>query len=208
MANLETLVPETGCSLYSDAPTGNVNHVGDATNRALGESNISARVARWLLKFAALSDGTIPSNAIVVSAVLGLRVSADQSSNARTCRVYRSKRAWNTAQATWNIYSTGNNWQTAGGFGADDCEQTDIGSRAFTATETLNEFKEFTLNSFAIQAIISGVWTNNGFLLKFDTEADDGYVFNTIGNATPEYRPYLIVTYTFGGGAWFEFFAS
>jgi hypothetical protein len=33
---------------------------------------------------------------------------------------FRMLRTWNESQATWLIYSTGNNWQTAGGVGAND----------------------------------------------------------------------------------------
>jgi hypothetical protein len=111
--------------------------------------------------------------------------------------VFRQKRAWVETQATWNIYSTGNNWSTAGGFHVDDCEQTDIGNRAFTATETLNQFKDFTLTAASIAEMIAGGgFTNNGFLIKADTETNDQYLFAGSGDGTAENRPKLVIDYT------------
>jgi len=171
-------------------PTGNY---GTDADLYIGEYDA---VYRTLIKFSGLSNGTIPSTAIVSSAILSLYALTDFSSNARTFRVFRQLRAWVETESTWNIWSTGNNWQTAGGFGVADCEQTDIGSRAFTATETLNEFKAFPLTASKIQEIIAGTFTNNGFLMKTDTEADDMYKFASSDNATAANRPKLTVVYT------------
>lgn len=194
MASPATLQPANSDTfILSIAPTTNYD-TEDLVR--IGESNASASwVFRNLLKFNGLSDGTIPSTAIIVSAVLSLYCTLDLSSNARTFRVYRQKRAWVSAQATWNIYSTGNSWATAGGFGATDCEQTDIGYRDMTATEATSAWKDFTLTASAIQEITVGTWTNNGFLLKADTEADDAYYFAGSAYATASLRPKLVVTY-------------
>ena len=175
---------------------------GDATTNYGGNTNIfvggltGSNIYRTLIKFDGLSDGTIPSAATISSATLSLYCSGENSSNARTLRVFRLKRAWVEAQATWNIYSTGNKWQTAGGFGANDCEQTDIGSRAFSATETTGEYKDFSLTVADIQAIVNGTWTNNGFLIKADTESSDRYSFYSSDNASN--KPKLTIVYTTG----------
>jgi hypothetical protein len=164
---------------------------------AAGEGNNQAtNVCRSLLRFSFLSDGTIPRGAIVVSCSLFLTAIADYSSNARTHRVYRSKIAWAEATACWNYYTGTTAWPGgAGGFGAADCEQTDIGSRAMTATETLNVEKEFVLTPAAIQEIVRGTFANNGFLLKGDTESDDMYAYASSDNATAAYRPRLYIVY-------------
>lgn len=146
-------------------------------------------VLRTLIKFD-LSD--LPADAIISSATLSLWCFEDLSSNARTFRVYRQKRAWIELESTWNKYDTDHNWQTAGGFGADDCEQTDIGSRYFTSTETLGEFKDFDLTP----TTKAGLDLGNGWLIKVDTELNDQYRFDSSGGATAAQRPKLVIEYT------------
>lgn len=200
-----TLTTYTGAKLRSDAATTNYNFATiAAASGALGESNAATSTNRWLLKWAALSDGTIPRGAIVSAASIFIYANSDLATNARTLRVFRQKRAWNVTQCTWNIYSTGNNWGTAGGFHADDCEQTDCGSKALGAAETLNQYKEIPLTAALVQEIIAGSFANNGFLLKVDTETDDAYRYNcSVANETD--LPYLTVTYTLSGAGFFAF---
>lgn len=172
------------------------NNFGVA-NLLIGETNADTTTARVLIKF---DLSSLPSDATIISATLSLYATSDLSDNARTFRVYRQKRAWvegtqdnavNTTGASWNEYSPGNSWQTAGGFGANDCEQTDIGSRAFTATETLSQFKDFTLTPTTKSALDLG----NGWLVKADTEANDAYGFPSSDNATAANRPKLVIVY-------------
>lgn len=184
---MEAREPTTNYNSYSYIYSGEGNNLADHYQRSLVKFDLSS----------------IPSNASVNSAVLSLYCEADLADNARTHRVFRTKRAWVEAQATWNIFSTGNSWQTAGGFGYNDCEQTDIGSRDFTATETLNEYKDFTLTVSAVQAMISGSFTNNGFFIKADTELNDSYRFSSREVAGTDQDPKLVIDYTIlsGGGA-------
>lgn len=157
----------------------------------------------------AFSLAALPDDAVISSTTLSLYCLMDLSANARTFRVYRQKRAWTEGDkndtedapasgATWGRYDASNNWQTAGGFGVDDCEQVDIGSRDFTATETLNAFKDFALTPVTKAALDWG----NGWLLKGDTESADAYVFASSDHATAAYHPKLVVDYTLpvGGG--------
>lgn len=181
-----------GATLGTVDPDLNYDHQY-SIGRFLG--NISGNTWRWLLKFNGLSDGTIPAGDVIHSAVLSIHEYVEYSTNARTCRVFRQKRAWVPAECTWNIYATGNNWQSAGGFGADDCEQDDIGSRAFSDSESVPEFKDFALDAAAIKEIVAGTWQNNGFLLKFDTENSDGGLFHTHVHTTASERPKLVVVH-------------
>lgn len=156
---LTTIVADT--FLRSNAPT--VNYGSDGGFYVGG-------IYRELLKF---YFDWLPADAIIESAILKLYLAAEYSSNATTMSLYRTKRAWVELQATWNIYSTGNNWQTAGGFGADDCEQIAVASRAFSATETVDAFKEFPFSVSSKAALDLG----NGWLIKTSLESADQYSF-------------------------------
>jgi len=160
----------------------------------IGEYNGGAELDRALLQF---DLSAIPAGATINSASLSLYAIEDWSSNARTVRVYRVKRAWVGSEATWNVYSTGNSWQTAGGFGANDAEQTDIGSLALGAAETLNEYKVWSLTASAVEEMISGgTWTDHGFLVKVDTESDDLYGYASTEDSDSSHRPKLELDYT------------
>ncbi len=171
---------------------------GISTYLLVGKEFDNNNLSRTLIQFDLTS---ISASASVTSASLSLYCYGDGSTNARTFRVYRLKRAWvegtrNDAEdnpptgATWNRYDTVSNWGTVGGFGADDCEQTDIGSRDFTATETTNAFKVFSLTPITIAALDLG----NGWMIKADTENADAYGFRSSDGLTASQRPYATVT--------------
>ncbi len=143
---------------------------------------------RVLIKF---SLTALPDTARISSANLSLYCTGDDSAVASVYRVYRQRRAWVETEATWNVYSTGNNWQTAGGFGANDCEQVAIGSRNMTATETLNEFKTWALTPTKKADLDLG----NGWLIKSSAETDDQYLFASSDYATAANRPKLEIVY-------------
>lgn len=193
MASPQTLQPnDSDCFAYAAGPTQNFNNLLQAGVYGSGD------LRHGWFKFNALSDGTIPSTAIVISAVLTLTSLDDYATASETISVYRVKRAWVGAQATWNIYSTGNNWQTAGGTGANDYDSTALGSFAMGAAETSGTAHNITLNAAAIQEMISGAFANNGFMIKSpDVTLNTLYVYAAHGDATASYRPKLVITYTF-----------
>ena len=154
----------------------------------VGENNTTTDVCRGLVKFDLTS---IPATAVLDSVELKLKVAQDLSSNARTLKVFRLKRAWVEAEATWNVYSTGNSWSTAGGFHADDCESTEIGSKALSATEAVDSVVTVVLTPRNKADLDLG----NGYLLKMDTETDDLYGYHSSDHATGSYRPQLVVKY-------------
>lgn len=175
--------------LHKHYPT---NNYGALSVLVVGEDNTRVDyVTRTLIKF---DLSGLPAAAIISSAVLSLWCVTDKSSNNRTFRVYRQKRAWVELQATWNVFSTGNNWQTAGGFGADDCEQVDIGSRNFTSTEGLEAWKEFALTP----TTKAGLDLGNGWLIKADTESNDLYEFASSDEGVAAEHPKLVIEYTLG----------
>jgi cell division septation protein DedD len=184
-AGLDTL-------MQSDNPTTNF---GTNTILNIGEHNAATSTNRSLLKF---DLSSIPNNAIINSATLSLWQSAEDSNNAETLRVYRSLRAWVESQATWNVFSTGNNWGSAGGYGGADSDTAQLASREFSATEANGE-KQFVFEASglaALQSFVNGSATNNGFLLKADNELNDLYHFRSSDWTTAAERPKLVIDYT------------
>jgi len=198
---IQTTADVDDVTIIHDQPTTNYNTLGEGIR--IGERNDASTNNRALIKF---DLSGIPSNATIESAVLSIRATTDKSSNARTFSVYRVLRVWVDSQATWNVYSTGNNWGTAGCANTTtDREASNIGTRNFTATETLNQFKDFTLTAAKIEEMINGTLTNNGFLIQSATESDDCYYFNSTEDGTEENNPKLVITYTVPSGGAFLF---
>lgn len=177
--------------LNSAAPTTNY---GTGTTMNIGELNSSAQVARALIKF---DLSSLPPTSVVATATLCMTIAGDYSDAARTMRVYRQLKAWTEAGATWNKYDGSNNWTTAGGFDAADCEQTDIGSIALTQSESGE--KSISLTPSKVQEWISGALANNGMLIKMDGENNDAYSWHTSDSATANARPKLVIEYYAGG---------
>lgn len=189
----------TAAQLESTNPTTNFQ------NRVeVGENNTaSGEVDRTVIKFPLDTPTNIPAGSRIVSATLQLTVNSDRSSNTRTMRVYRVKRAWVDSQATWNQYSSGNNWGSAGcGDSTNDREATDIGSASVSDSLAVDTTVSISLTPASVQQMLSGgSFTNNGFLLQVDTETDDKYVYYSVGEASVAKRPTLTVEYIPAGGA-------
>src|SRR3990172_1374127 len=144
--------PEGVSDTYLDSslPTAVFSDMGDLQ---AGEANYQNAVRRTLIKFAL---SALPPNAVIQSAVLSLFLQANFADNVRIFRVYRLKRAWVLSDTTWNNWSAGQAWQTAGGFGANDCEQTDIGSVSIPTSDAPGTVHAFTLPAAAGQDWASG----------------------------------------------------
>jgi hypothetical protein len=179
----------------------NVNpdtNYGTNATMYLGAAGAGSNINRDLLKF---DISGIPAGATITSAILSLWLYENTSaSNARIARVYRLKLAFNESQSTWNSRSTGNSWNSAGAFGVADCEQTDIGSLSIAAAEGLGE-KQWSLTPAKVQEWFVGTFTNNGILVKMDTENTDLHAFRSSDYATAGERPKLVIAYTLPGGA-------
>lgn len=178
----------------------------DANYGAFGSWRFGANAAgtrRGLIQF---DLSGLPADAVISSVTLEVVVALDLSDNARTVRIYRQKRAWvkgtgvGTATndgATWNNYSYVSGaqaWQTAGGFGANDCEQSDIGTCSFSASESVGTVKTFALTPTTKAALDLGF----GWLVMSDTEVLDLYGVYSSADATLSNRPKLTIVYTSG----------
>lgn len=95
---------------------------------------------------------TIPAGMRFVSAVLNLNPDTDTSSNARTMSAHRCLRAVVSNQATWNVYSTGNNWGTAGASNSttDYDGATALGTMAVAASPTIDVFLQMTFTAAGV----------------------------------------------------------
>lgn len=191
-----TLQPDetSGVDTYldDDVPAGNY---GNSSIIAIGETNVAVAVRRALIRF---DLSSIPSNAIISSATLYMTIQADRSSNARDFKVYRSLRPWVEGEASWNVWSTGNNWTVAGsgGDGTDADLLTVWATTNFSAAEPVDTEKSWSLNVTEFTKLVNGTYNNYGFLIKADTEANDAYLFYSSGEAVSSKRPKLVVVYT------------
>jgi hypothetical protein len=177
--------------LRNNLPTQNN---GTSTLLAIGEqNNATDQVRRSLLKF---DLSGIPANSKITSATLTLWVSTDLSSTATSLNIYRLKRAWDEGSATWAVYSTGNNWQTAGALGANDYDSTsDFTSTILAADYAADTALDIPLTPALVENIVNGTWPNNGWLLKTSTELNDGWNFYASDHTTAAYRPRLVIEY-------------
>lgn len=190
-----TLPTYTGNRIISSAVSTNADFSSIVANNGyLGERNDAVQNNRWLLKYAALSDGTIPSYASILSASLWLYLNTDFAAGADNCDVFPSLRAWSPSTSNWNNWSTGNAWTTAGsGSAGNDYINTVVGTYAFSGAESPG-WREFVLTPAYVQNFVNGTWTNNGFFLKFQSEFNSGYRFDC-GISTESNLPYIQLSY-------------
>lgn len=194
MAQL-TLNPSKDVPLQSDQATTNQ----DGTALFVGEVKAATQTFRLLIQF---DLSSIPTNATVSAATLRLYdEGTDLADNTRTMSAYRCKRTWGETTATWNTYDGSNNWGTAGADNTtSDRETTESGSISMPATEVAG-YVDITLTVADIQAMVSGSYTNNGFVLRMATETDDCHKFSDRSGNTTANKPQLVVTYTAPSGA-------
>jgi hypothetical protein len=177
------------------------NYTGDSNLYfVVGNENSSGNgTYRGLMKF----DLTpIPATAIIDSGKLYLYNYGDDSNNNRTMNLYRLKRGWTEAEATWNKYDGVNDWQTAGGSGADDKEADVLGSIALVKGAAAG-YREINLDVAKLQSWIDGSFANNGFIAIMETEYDDMQAFRPSEYATVENRPYIVIEFSLGGNCFF-----
>lgn len=60
-------------------------------------------------------------------------------------------------------------------------------------TDSTGQYYSVTMTVADIQAMFDGGYTNNGFILKMDTETDDSYTFDGHAGSNP---PRFTITYT------------
>ena len=181
---------------YIDTYLGGNNNYNTSIYIQLGEIHRDPEVditGRGIIKFPGLKDGSIPSGARVSSCSLFVKKRFIESANTRTMRIYRLKRDVVYDQTTWYLWKSGSYWSSAGGFGSDDCEQTDIGSCTFVLGEA-DVWKEFVMNPAKVQEIIDGTWSLSSWLIKADVESNDATNVYSSNDAEAN-RPYIVIGY-------------
>jgi hypothetical protein len=165
----------------------------EATAYDVGDDN------RFLIRFTGLSN--IPSNATVSSVTLTLNCITNLANVTapNEVQIYRCTRAFVEGQATWNIYSTGNSWATAGGRGTGDSEASASHTEAPSSGTGDKTFSGSGLVT-DVQAWIDGSVTNNGWLIKHSGDPSGSLqtkVFEFVSSEGADgSRPSLSVTYT------------
>ncbi len=170
--------------MRNGAPT--QDHPGDGATMVVGAA---AEIQRGGCK---IPFTGIPTGSIFNSVTMDLYLDTVGGTN-RTLYVYRCKQAQAYDGFSWNEYDNGSAWQTAGAAGANDRESTESGSKAFTTGSATGQYHSVTLTVADIEAMYLGSYTNNGFILKMDTESADAYQFQGHAGANP---PRFTIDYT------------
>lgn len=138
-----------------------------------------------------IPDGKIPSNATINSATLNFYVSVNPQDLDFYC--YYCKRDWVESQATDDIYSTGNSWQTSGASGAND-RSVQVGTNQ-TKVGTATGWVQINVAT-AIQDFVDGTITDfHGFVID-QLDAFAGQVHSTEYLTDPTLRPYVEINWT------------
>jgi hypothetical protein len=150
-------------------------------------------VQRGVMKF---DFSNLPSYSSIDRILLLFHIDNEQASSDSTVACYRILQDIVYTECTWNIYSTGNSWGTAGcAIDDTDAESTNIGSISLLSTETVG-FQQFTLTASEVEEWIDGTLTNNGMLIKTVAESNDRNLWSSTENANTYEYPKLIVYYT------------
>ncbi|KKK79973.1 hypothetical protein LCGC14_2828150 [marine sediment metagenome] len=168
--------------------------------------------SRPVIKF---NLSSIPSDATIDSVTLELWENfADRSAAqaAAPVNLHRLLQNWVEAQVTWNDYSTGNSWGTAGAASVGVDRDGDV-----SATVTLDHVAAGAMVTWAddgadpslkndVQQFVNGTWANYGWILEKPDWELLGVgpfalnQFRTSDYATAAQRPKLTVNYTLAAG--------
>jgi hypothetical protein len=202
-----TIGERPGCD-FSGSEDAQLVQINPTTNDASGgvtqcsTFGASDRRFSWL-KFSGLSNITGPVT--VSSATLRL-VCNSSSAGPRNLQLKRCLRDVVEAEATWNIYATGNSWTSGGGLSDGNDRSSTV-----SATQSLGSTGVQTISTAQlaqdVQDWINGVNPNYGWHMGLDTETGGDSKFwqwrsteSTSGTPTGDDRPQLTVVYTEGSG--------
>jgi hypothetical protein len=190
--------------LQPDGTTGEdtrVNNYNPTTNLCnetvlyVGRINDTNDRYPGLLRFSEIIS-QIPAGSTITAVQLELYETGLGPTSSFTINIQKLLKPWVESQATWNIYSTGNNWGSPGGsLNAADCSSTV--SATISITTTYNHWHTIasTANLVAdVQSWVDGA-QNNGWRL-YPTATGKYTAFASSDNATAGNRPKLTITYT------------
>jgi hypothetical protein len=193
----------TDAIIYSANPTTNY---GTATYLMLGDQSGTADTStRDVIYFdtSSISAASTVTSATFSAYMYGAASNAGDGSQATTMR--RLLRNWNESQVTWNVYSSGNSWTTAGA-GSDGNDRI----AAISATRSHNNsggaagaYVDWTGSTLTtdVQNFVDGGYTNYGWLLTCGCEARGASAYSfaeyySSDYGSQSYRPKLVVVHT------------
>lgn len=202
---IETIIQPAAADTFILNATPTTNY-GTNALIAIGDATAAASAAyRILLKF---NTSGIPVNARVLTAALELNEYAaydTAGTGSWSASLYPLLRNWVEAEATWNQYSSGNNWTTAGaaGVGSDINASVDSITLDGTAAAGFVTWNGSGLVSL-VQSWVNGSLANYGVAVAAPTAENKGAaplsanLFRSTDYGTAGDRPKLTVTYAMG----------
>lgn len=157
-----------------------------------------ANEERSIVTFSGLSNVSGPVE--VTAATLRVYKTNASDISASSLELYRLRRASEHLQATWNVYTTGNSWQTAGAKGALDVVTS--ATILQTGPGASTGYIAFSNAQLAqdVEDMINGATTGGIGWVIASTDQFSRIILAAEG-ATDTQRPYLEFTYTAAGGA-------
>lgn len=183
------------CYFRDDVPAANVND----TALSVGHFPGTPQTRRSLIKFTDFS--AVPGGEVITAVDLVLNVDdGTLSSNSATIQAYRVLRAWVETEASWNEYSSGNNWGTAGCDNTStDRDASPLGTQTVASGPSSGTDITIALDAATVESWHAG-GTNNGMLLKVASESVENLVsYSSSAVGTSSNRPKLVVTATSSG---------
>lgn len=176
--------------LYSASPDSNNSTTAskETTKYAAGDHRNS------LYKFTGLSNITGPVT--VNDAYIQMYCGDFGGTNPQTITAKRLLRNWVESEVTWNSYSSGNSWETAGGYGAGDISSTTSATASVTGTG--NASFTGTQIDTDVENFINGSVSNYGWhMTRTDAESDSSWcVWRSADWGESGTRPRLYVDYS------------
>jgi len=183
------------CLIYEAEPDTNQNII----YLGVGKGGAADRTNRSLLKFNVKEDLEALGAVEIVSATL--YVYPYDIVGAHTISAYRVFQNWLETEVTWNSFSTGNAWNTAGCASASD-SGTDDGSsdRKATAEATDSTFATTGYTAvFDLTELVKEWHTGSakeyGVLLQSSNEAANNWILSRERDDSDGIRPYLQINF-------------
>jgi hypothetical protein len=167
----------------------------DAVTILVGEATGATGTISRALISADWQGAGIPSTAKATAAKLFLYCQGDDAANARNFYIHVVKRAVVVTQATWRIYSTGNNWETFGAQGANDIYPTAIATLNIPAAAAGNWY-QFDIDPDVMTDFING--TYEWMILFAAVQENDRHTFRSADNTDAATRLYFLIDYEEG----------
>lgn len=165
----------------------------------VGHTASSADEFNGLLKFSFTDASLVGATINSVTLTMYKRANGSSVSADTTIQIFETIPNWDSTQTTWNISSTGNNWNTPGAEGAGfDYVDTQLAS--FTGNESVtpvNSALTFTSDVAFTTLVQNNIGNTLGFL-AIVPDSLDRTVWNlgSVDNANPGIRPILTIDFT------------